>query len=194
LVCMVVACNYGVLSIWQWLTCINRIISAGLIPLTVAPFAAGSLNPVTDSILCALLVVHSHIGFEYASPYSFSHDSKPLKLVQVMHYRLLPHQAHSHHPQGRHVGAPNWNSHTWSCPLLVRDQRCRHYRGCGEAVACVEGAMNVKYCKLNFFIHHDSEPFEVYISFRTSPYLCYTFVWTSCSMLKILSMQPHKIL
>jgi hypothetical protein len=31
----------------------------------VAPFAAGSLNPTTDAILCALLVVHSHIGFEY---------------------------------------------------------------------------------------------------------------------------------
>ncbi|KAF2714018.1 succinate dehydrogenase-like protein membrane anchor subunit [Pleomassaria siparia CBS 279.74] len=42
----------------------ERIVSAGLIPLTVAPFAAGSLNPVTDSILCALLVIHSHIGFE----------------------------------------------------------------------------------------------------------------------------------
>jgi hypothetical protein len=44
-----------------------RIISAGLVPLCVAPFAAGSLNPVTDSILCALLVVHSHIGFEYVT-------------------------------------------------------------------------------------------------------------------------------
>ena len=43
----------------------ERIVSAGLIPLTIAPFAAGSLNPLTDSILCALLVVHSHIGFEY---------------------------------------------------------------------------------------------------------------------------------
>lgn len=42
----------------------ERIISAGLIPLTVAPFAAGSLHPVSDSILCALLVLHSHIGFE----------------------------------------------------------------------------------------------------------------------------------
>ncbi|EOA91489.1 membrane anchor subunit of succinate dehydrogenase [Exserohilum turcicum] len=42
----------------------ERIISAGLVPLTIAPFAAGSLNPITDSILCALLVVHSHIGFE----------------------------------------------------------------------------------------------------------------------------------
>jgi succinate dehydrogenase (ubiquinone) membrane anchor subunit len=42
----------------------ERIVSAGLIPLTIAPFAAGSLNPLTDSILCALLVVHSHIGFE----------------------------------------------------------------------------------------------------------------------------------
>jgi hypothetical protein len=45
----------------------TRAISVGLIPLTLAPFAAGSLNPLTDSILCALLVVHSHIGFEYVS-------------------------------------------------------------------------------------------------------------------------------
>jgi succinate dehydrogenase (ubiquinone) membrane anchor subunit len=45
----------------------ERIVSAGLVPLTIAPFAAGSLNPITDSILCALLVVHSHIGFEYVS-------------------------------------------------------------------------------------------------------------------------------
>lgn len=43
----------------------ERLLAAGLVPLTVAPFAAGSLNPVTDSILCALLVLHSHIGFEY---------------------------------------------------------------------------------------------------------------------------------
>ncbi|PVH97667.1 mitochondrial succinate dehydrogenase cytochrome b560 subunit D [Periconia macrospinosa] len=42
----------------------ERLVSAGLIPLTVAPFAAGSLNPVMDATLCALLVVHSHIGFE----------------------------------------------------------------------------------------------------------------------------------
>lgn len=47
---------------------IPRLVSAGLIPLTLAPFAAGSLNPLTDSILCALLVVHSHIGFEYVFP------------------------------------------------------------------------------------------------------------------------------
>jgi hypothetical protein len=47
-----------------------RIVAAGLIPLTMAPFAAGSLNPVSDSILCALLVVHSHIGFEYVLLYT----------------------------------------------------------------------------------------------------------------------------
>ena len=51
-----------------------RIVSAGLVPLTIAPFAAGSLNPVTDSILCALLVVHSHIGFEYVSQIILSQD------------------------------------------------------------------------------------------------------------------------
>jgi succinate dehydrogenase (ubiquinone) membrane anchor subunit len=36
----------------------------GLIPLTVAPFVAGTLNPATDALLCATLLIHSHIGFE----------------------------------------------------------------------------------------------------------------------------------
>ncbi|KAF9887052.1 membrane anchor subunit of succinate dehydrogenase, Sdh4 [Aspergillus nanangensis] len=42
----------------------ERIVSVGLIPLTIAPFAAGSLNPVMDAVLCSLLVVHSHVGFQ----------------------------------------------------------------------------------------------------------------------------------
>ncbi|GFG07601.1 succinate dehydrogenase subunit CybS, putative [Aspergillus udagawae] len=42
----------------------ERLVSVGLIPLTIAPFAAGSLNPVMDSVLCSLLVLHSHIGFQ----------------------------------------------------------------------------------------------------------------------------------
>ncbi|KAH8597671.1 CybS-domain-containing protein [Bisporella sp. PMI_857] len=41
----------------------ERLISVGLVPLTVAPFAAGSLNPTTDALLCATLLIHSHIGF-----------------------------------------------------------------------------------------------------------------------------------
>ncbi|KAH0565809.1 hypothetical protein GP486_000801 [Trichoglossum hirsutum] len=32
--------------------------------LKVAPFAAGSMNPATDAILCATLLIHSHIGFQ----------------------------------------------------------------------------------------------------------------------------------
>lgn len=55
--------EYGYLN--TSLTVCNRLVAVGLVPLTLAPFAAGSLNPVMDSILCALLVVHSHIGFEY---------------------------------------------------------------------------------------------------------------------------------
>jgi len=39
--------------------------SAALIPLTVAPFAAGSLNPVIDAALCFGVLIHSHIGFQY---------------------------------------------------------------------------------------------------------------------------------
>jgi len=42
----------------------ERLVAAGLIPLTVAPFAAGSLSPVVDAILCAAIIIHSHIGFQ----------------------------------------------------------------------------------------------------------------------------------
>ncbi|KUJ24239.1 succinate dehydrogenase-ubiquinone-cytochrome b small subunit, mitochondrial precursor [Mollisia scopiformis] len=42
----------------------ERLISAGLVPLTIAPFAAGSLNPMMDAILCGTILIHSHIGFE----------------------------------------------------------------------------------------------------------------------------------
>ncbi|KZF22022.1 mitochondrial succinate dehydrogenase cytochrome b560 subunit D [Xylona heveae TC161] len=42
----------------------ERILAAGLIPLTVAPFAAGTQHPVLDATLCASLLIHSHIGFD----------------------------------------------------------------------------------------------------------------------------------
>jgi succinate dehydrogenase (ubiquinone) membrane anchor subunit len=42
----------------------ERLLAAGLVPLTVAPFAAGSLNPTLDATLCAILVLHSHMGFQ----------------------------------------------------------------------------------------------------------------------------------
>lgn len=44
-----------------------RAVSVALIPLTVAPFVGPSLNPVLDSIFCALLVAHSHVGFQYVT-------------------------------------------------------------------------------------------------------------------------------
>ncbi|KAI3319265.1 CybS protein [Xylariaceae sp. AK1471] len=42
----------------------ERFIAAGLVPLTVAPFAAGSLNPALDAALCGLLLIHSHAGMQ----------------------------------------------------------------------------------------------------------------------------------
>ncbi|KAJ5458549.1 Cytochrome bsuccinate dehydrogenase small subunitCybS [Penicillium sp. IBT 31633x] len=45
----------------------ERLVSVGLVPLTIAPFAAGSLNPVMDAILCSLIVAHSHIGFHFCN-------------------------------------------------------------------------------------------------------------------------------
>lgn len=38
--------------------------SAALIPLTVAPFVGGALNPLMDSIFVAAILIHSHIGFQ----------------------------------------------------------------------------------------------------------------------------------
>lgn len=42
----------------------ERAISIGLIPLTIAPFGGGSLNPVLDGLLAGSLLIHSHIGFQ----------------------------------------------------------------------------------------------------------------------------------
>jgi succinate dehydrogenase (ubiquinone) membrane anchor subunit len=40
------------------------LVAASLVPLTVAPFAAGSLNPTLDAFLCATILIHSHTGFQ----------------------------------------------------------------------------------------------------------------------------------
>ncbi|KAF4854855.1 Succinate dehydrogenase [ubiquinone] cytochrome b small subunit [Colletotrichum siamense] len=42
----------------------DRILAAGLVPITITPFAAGSLNPTADAILCSLILIHSHTGFQ----------------------------------------------------------------------------------------------------------------------------------
>lgn len=63
---------------------LGRIVAAGLVPLTIAPFAAGSLNPVMDSVLCALLVIHSHIGFESCIVDYFPKSRVPLVRTLAM--------------------------------------------------------------------------------------------------------------
>jgi len=42
----------------------ERLISLGLVPLTITPFVSGSLNPITDAVLVGLVIIHSHIGFD----------------------------------------------------------------------------------------------------------------------------------
>lgn len=42
----------------------ERLLAAGLVPLTIAPFAAGSLNPTLDAVLCGTVLLHSHIGLQ----------------------------------------------------------------------------------------------------------------------------------
>jgi succinate dehydrogenase (ubiquinone) membrane anchor subunit len=47
---------------YHWTT--ERLLAAGLVPLTIAPFAAGSLNPTLDAVLCGAILLHSHLGFQ----------------------------------------------------------------------------------------------------------------------------------
>lgn len=42
----------------------ERAVAAGLVPLALAPFAAGSLNPGMDAMFCSLMLIHSHTGFQ----------------------------------------------------------------------------------------------------------------------------------
>jgi len=42
----------------------ERLISLGLVPLTIAPFASGTMNPTLDAIFVATILIHSHIGFQ----------------------------------------------------------------------------------------------------------------------------------
>ena len=54
----------------------DRAISAALIPLTIAPFAAGTEWPILDAALCGTILIHSHIGFQ-----SIIIDYVPMKRV-----------------------------------------------------------------------------------------------------------------
>lgn len=47
----------------------ERLLSAGLVPLMITPFAAGSVNPALDAALIYALIVHSHMGFQYVASY-----------------------------------------------------------------------------------------------------------------------------
>lgn len=38
--------------------------AAALVPLSIAPFAAGSLNPTLDALLATTLLVHAHMGVQ----------------------------------------------------------------------------------------------------------------------------------
>lgn len=42
----------------------ERLLAASLVPLSITPFASGSLNPTLDAILCSAVLLHSHIGFQ----------------------------------------------------------------------------------------------------------------------------------
>ncbi|KAJ5091252.1 hypothetical protein NUU61_006122 [Penicillium alfredii] len=65
----------------------ERLVCLGLVPLTLAPFAAGSLNPVMDAVLCSLIVAHSHIGFQAAIIDYFRPQRVP-KFSSFLHWLL----------------------------------------------------------------------------------------------------------
>lgn len=42
----------------------ERVIAAALVPLSIAPFAGGSLNPTLDALLVGSLLVHAHVSMQ----------------------------------------------------------------------------------------------------------------------------------
>ncbi|KAJ4397304.1 membrane anchor subunit of succinate dehydrogenase, Sdh4 [Gnomoniopsis smithogilvyi] len=42
----------------------ERVIAAALVPLSIAPFAGGSLNPTLDAIFAGSLLVHAHVSVQ----------------------------------------------------------------------------------------------------------------------------------
>lgn len=56
----------------------ERLVALGLVPLTIVPFAAGSMSPTLDAIFVATIIIHSHIGFQYViTILSTSEQSNP---------------------------------------------------------------------------------------------------------------------
>ena len=43
----------------------ERLLSAGLVPLTIVPFASGSLSPALDAAFVFMIIIHSHMGFQW---------------------------------------------------------------------------------------------------------------------------------
>lgn len=71
-----------------------RLIAAALVPLTIAPFAAGTLNPVMDAIFCATIIIHSHIGFQYVHNHFERYwaiiDSDRSVIIDYVPWKRLP--------------------------------------------------------------------------------------------------------
>ncbi|KIY61661.1 mitochondrial inner membrane protein [Cylindrobasidium torrendii FP15055 ss-10] len=66
----------------------ERILSAGLVPLTAASFATSGTNyPILDGILGVTLVMHSHIGFD-ALIVDYVHKRKFPKLSPLLSWTL----------------------------------------------------------------------------------------------------------
>ena len=87
----------------------NRLVAVGLVPLTIAPFAAGTLNPVMDAALCSVLVLHSHIGFQYDPATLKKWDKRGwvgLHLKQGIYHRLLPPAACAQDPRALQLAPP----------------------------------------------------------------------------------------
>ena len=62
----------------------ERGLAAALVPLTIAPFASGSLNPTLDAILGATVLVHSHMGVQ----------AMIIDYVPIKRYRILRKSCH----------------------------------------------------------------------------------------------------
>jgi succinate dehydrogenase hydrophobic anchor subunit len=112
----------------------ERLLSVALVPLTIAPFAAGHINAALDAALVFTIILHSHIGFQYVVPY-LAH-SKHINNEQIMCHRLFLHHQASKATEVLRLGIEYCDVVGSVGFLRVRDERCWSDRSNQEDLAC----------------------------------------------------------
>lgn len=112
----------------------ERLLAVAIIPLTIAPFAAGHVNAAVDAALVFTILLHSHIGFQWVHPHGTQWYL--LMCLQSMCDRLLSNMATSHDEENLRLDSKHCYAAGGLGLLRIRDERCWPDGGYQESLAC----------------------------------------------------------